>query len=89
MDDFADVARARAAYKLYSDAMNRGRDILTRAGIATAPPPVPEFDAIFRRLRPDVKQELFAELRELPEADPADAMRVWKTAITKTFRIKG
>ena len=38
MDEFADMARARAAYQLYADAMNKGRDILSRAGIAAARP---------------------------------------------------
>ncbi|MCU1328768.1 MAG: hypothetical protein JWN34_4138 [Bryobacterales bacterium] len=86
MDDFADVARAKASYKLYADAMNKGREILTRAGIAAAPPPVPEFDAIFRRLKPDARQELYAGLREIEEITPIDAMRVWKAAITRSFK---
>ena len=85
MDDFADVARARASYKLYSDALNKGRDILSRAGIAAAPPPVPEFEVIFKRLNTEVKQDLYTELRDLTELTPIDAMRIWKAAITRTF----
>ena len=85
MDDFADVAKARTAYKIYADALNKGRDLLERAGIAQAPPPVPEFDTVFKRLSPEVKQELYSELRKIEEITPPDALRVWKTAITRTF----
>jgi hypothetical protein len=65
--------------------MNKGRDILTRAGIAEAPPPVPDFDAVFKRLGTEAKQELYADLREVGELTTADALRVWKQAITRSF----
>ena len=36
MEEFADVARARESYALFAEAMDKGRDILLRAGIAQA-----------------------------------------------------
>ena len=61
MEEFSDVARARASYKAYVDALNAGREIMRRAGVAD-PPPIPDFDAIFRRFSPALRQELFAAL---------------------------
>lgn len=85
MDEFADVAKARASWKLYAEAMNKGRDILARAGIAEAPPPVPAFDTVFRRLTPEAKEALYSDLRPLGEITPIDALRVWKAAISRSF----
>ena len=41
MEEFESVAKAREAYAVFVDAMSKGRDILLRAGIAEAAPPVP------------------------------------------------
>jgi hypothetical protein len=85
MEDFADVSKARATYELYADAMRKGRDILLRAGIAESPPPVPEFDAVFRRLDAGLRQTLFAELRKLESFSTPDAMRIWQPLLKRAF----
>ena len=81
MEDFSDVAKARETYALFAAAMNQGRAILQRAGIASAPPPVPDFDAVFRRLNPALRQALYAELRGLDTPTTADALRVWRSVL--------
>lgn len=85
MEEFADVARARETYALFAAAMNQGREILVRAGIAEAPPPVPEFDAVFRRLNPAVRETLFTELRRIEKATTVEALRVWGPLLKKAF----
>ena len=81
MEDFSDVAKARETYALFAAAMNQGRDILQRAGIAAAPPPVPDFDAVFKRLNPALRQGLYAELRNLESPTTADALRIWRSVL--------
>jgi hypothetical protein len=85
MEDFADVARARESYALFAAAMRQGRDILLRAGIAEAPPPVPEFDAVFQRLNADIRATLFSELRGIEKPTTVDALRVWSPLLKKAF----
>jgi hypothetical protein len=85
MEDFADVARARETYLLFAAAMNQGREILVRAGIAEAPPPVPEFDAVFRRLNAGIRETLFTELRGIDKPTTVDALRVWQPLLKKAF----
>lgn len=85
MEDFADVARARTSYQLFAEAMNKGRDILQRAGLAASPPPVPEFDAVFRHLNAGAREELFSELRDLPTIDAINSLRIWKPLIQRSF----
>jgi hypothetical protein len=85
MEEFENVARAREAYAMFADAMNKGRDILSRAGIAEAPPPVPDFDAVFRRLDSEFRQKLFADLREVKTITVVDALRIWQPLIKKAF----
>ena len=84
MNEFADVARARAAYRTFTEAVEAGREIVRRAGVPD-PPPVPDFDAVFRRLPPPVKEELYAELRKAESLGPADAIRLWQPFIRKAF----
>lgn len=84
MDDFADRAKARATYKTFSDAMQAGRDILRRAGVAD-PPPIPEFEKVFRRLTPEIREELYAQLREVETLAPAEAIRLWQPFIRRAF----
>src|SRR5215472_1868552 len=59
MDDFADVAKARASYKRFVEAMKAGREIMQRVGVPD-PPPIPEFDVVFRRMSPAMRKELYA-----------------------------
>ena len=84
MDDFADRAKARAAYKTFSDAVHAGRSILQRAGVAD-PPPVPEFDQVFQRLTPQMRAELYTQLRSIETLAPADAIRLWQPFIRQAF----
>jgi hypothetical protein len=86
MEEFANVSRARESYALFAAAMSTGRDILLRAGIAAAPPPIPEFDAVFRRLSPALRQELYAELRQFETLTTPDALRIWQPLIKKASR---
>ena len=83
MEEFAEVKKAREAYAVFADAMKKGRDILVRAGIAADPPPIPEFDAVFRRLNPGLRQELYNELRKLETITPPDALRIWQPLLRK------
>jgi hypothetical protein len=86
MDEFTAVSKARETYILFAEAMEKGRDILSRAGIAEAPPPVPEFETVYRRLSAGSKRELFARLAELPTtATTVDAFRIWQPLLRKAF----
>jgi hypothetical protein len=84
MDEFADVASARAAYQTFADAIQAGRDIVRRTGVPD-PPPIPDFDAVFRRLTPPVREELYAELRKGGSLGPAEAIRLWRPFIRRAF----
>jgi hypothetical protein len=88
MEQFADVAKARETYAIFAAAMEKGRDILLRAGIAAAPPPVPEFDLVFRRLDQSLRQTLYEQLGKLEPATaitPADAIRIWQPLLKRAF----
>jgi len=84
MDDFADVAKARAAYKTFSAAIEAGRAIVQRAGVPD-PPPVPQFDTVFRRLSPELRDELYMELRKFDKLEPTEAIRFWQPFIRRAF----
>jgi len=83
MEQFADVAKARETYAIFAAAMEKGREILQRAGIAQAPPPVPDFDTVFRRLSPALRQALYDQLRDLETPTTPDAMRIWQPLLRK------
>jgi hypothetical protein len=85
MEEFENVAKAREAYAVFVDAMSKGRDILLRAGIAEAAPPVPEFDTVFRRLDSGLRQKLYADLEEVDRITPVDALRIWQPLIKRAF----
>ncbi len=85
MEDFADISKARESYALFAEAMEKGREILIRAGIAEAPPPVPEFDAVFGRLNSAMRQQLFSEVRPLQTITSVDALRIWQPILKKAF----
>lgn len=82
MDDFADVARARAAYKTFVEALTAGRSIIARAGVPD-PPPIPDFDTIFRKMTPGIRRELYAELANKDALTPAEAIRIWQPLIRR------
>ena len=63
MEDFGDVARARASCKTFSEALIAGREIMRRAGVAE-PPPIPDFDTVFPRLNANARKELYGALCE-------------------------
>ena len=84
MDDFADRAKARATYKTFADAMHAGREIMRRAGVV-GPPPVPEFENVFRRLTPEMRAELYRQLRDIETLAPAEAIRLWQPFIRQAF----
>ena len=84
MDDFADVSRARASFKVFADAMETGREIMRRAGVAD-PPPIPGFDAVWRRLSADVRTELYTALRNAENLSPADTVRLWQPILRRAF----
>ncbi|HTA46678.1 MAG TPA: hypothetical protein VK789_29745 [Bryobacteraceae bacterium] len=84
MDDFADVAKARAAYKVFAEALSAGRGIIQRAGVA-APPPIPDFDIVFRKLNSEMRRELYAALGQAEAISPADAIRIWQPLIRRAF----
>lgn len=84
MDDFADRAKARASYKTFSDAMHAGRDIMRRAGVAD-PPPIPDFDKVFRKLTSEMRADLYRQLREVETLAPAEAIRLWQPFIRRAF----
>jgi hypothetical protein len=83
MEEFGDVARARASYKVFLEAMDAGREIMRKAGVAD-PPPIPDFDTIFRRLTPEMRQELYAVLGD-EERSPAEIIRLWQPFIRRAF----
>jgi len=85
MEGFADVSKARAAWKVYVEALAAGREIMRRAGVEN-PPPIPDFDAVFRRMSPDLRQELYAALDSRPWQTPADAIQLWQPFIKKAFQ---
>jgi hypothetical protein len=84
MEDFGDVAKARAAWNAYVGAMQAGREIMMRAGVAS-PPPIPEFDAVFRRLNAASRAELFDALRDKEAPTPAEAIRIWQPLLKQAF----
>ncbi len=84
MDEFAERAKALATYKTFSDAMHAGRDILRRAGVAD-PPPIPEFEKVFRKLTPEMRAELYAQLRDVETLAPAEAIRLWQPFVRRAF----
>ena len=85
MDEFTAVSRARETWALFAEALQKGREILLRAGIAEAPPAVPDFDTVYRRLSPAMKQELFDQLENLATATTVDALRIWQPLLKKAF----
>jgi hypothetical protein len=87
-DEFAAVSKARETWALFAEAMQKGREILLRAGIAEAPPAVPDFDTVYRRLSPAMKQELFDRLKTLGPDAPAtvDALRIWQPLLREMRR---
>jgi hypothetical protein len=87
MEEFSDVSRARASWKVYLEAMTAGREILRRAGVAE-PPPIPEFDTIFRLLTPELRQELYAALDAHPSATPAETVQIWQPLIRGSLNRK-
>ncbi len=84
MDDFADVARARASYKRFAEAVAAGREILKRAGVPD-PPPIPAFDAVYKRLDEEARQELYAALRANDSLSAQDAIRIWTPQVKRAF----
>jgi hypothetical protein len=84
MEDFIDVAKARASWNAFVEAMHAGREIMMRAGVPD-PPPIPEFDAVFRRLDTAARKELFAALRNQEASNPAEAIRIWQPLLKRTF----
>jgi hypothetical protein len=88
MEDFNDVAKARDSYKVFMDAMNAGREIMRRAGVPD-PPPVPDFDMVFRRLNARARADLYAALPDTGTLKPADAIRLWQPLIKRAFGLAG
>ncbi len=84
MADFADVARARASYKVFEGALRAGREIMKRAGVPD-PPPIPEFDAVFRKLDAASKEALYVELRPVEAVEPKEAIRIWTPLVKRAF----
>ena len=86
MAEFEDVARARASYKIFVDALNAGREIVQRAGVVEAPP-IPDFDTVYRRMSPETRAELFTALREQAPETAADTIRFWQPLIRRAFGV--
>lgn len=85
MEEFDDVARARASYTRFVKALSAGREILQRAGVPD-PPPIPDFDLVFKRLNAEMRRELFAALRAEEEpSTPAASIRLWQPLIRRAF----
>jgi alpha-D-ribose 1-methylphosphonate 5-phosphate C-P lyase len=84
MEDFEDIAKARAAWSAYVSAMQAGREIMVRAGVAE-PPPIPEFDAVFKRLDTTARTELFNALRDKEPPTPAEAIGIWQPLLKRAF----
>jgi hypothetical protein len=83
MEDFGDVARARASYKVFLDAMNAGREIMRKVGVAD-PPEIPDFDTVFQRMSPQIRQELYSALRDEGRS-PTETIRLWQPFIRRVF----
>jgi hypothetical protein len=64
--------------------MHAGREILRRAGVVD-PPPIPEFEKVFRNLTPELRAELYARLRDVETLAPAEAIRLWQPFIRRAF----
>ena len=86
MEAFADVAKARASYKLFADAVNSGREIMRRAGVED-PPPIPEFDLVFKRLSAEARRDLYEGLENADLSGPAEAIRFWQPFIRRAFGV--
>jgi len=84
MDEFTGRARARESYKAFAQAMQAGREILRRAGVVD-PPEIPDFERVFRKLTPEMKAELYAQLSEAVAPGPAEAIRLWQPFLRKAF----
>lgn len=84
MEDFEDVAKARASWNAYVTALRTGREIMMRAGVAD-PPPIPEFDAVFRRLDATARARLFNALRDKDRPTPAEAVNIWQPVLKQAF----
>lgn len=84
MDEFADVANARAAYKVFEDAMQKGREVMMRAGVANAPP-IPDFDQVYRRLTAPMRRDLFSAVKNAQSLTAAEAIRIWQPFIRRAF----
>jgi hypothetical protein len=87
MAEFDDVARARASYNQFVKAVTAGREILARAGVPD-PPPIPEFDVVFKRLNSEMRTELYATLRAETAPSPAESIRLWQPLIRRAFGIR-
>lgn len=87
MEAFDDVARARASYNLFVKALNAGREILQRAGVPD-PPPIPDFDAVFKRMNSQTREELYAALRAEATPDAAGSIRLWQPLIRRAFGVR-
>ncbi len=85
MDEFTAVSRARETYALFAQALEQGRGILMRAGIVEEPPPVPEFDSVYRRLSPELKRDLFEMLAAIDAPTAVDALRIWQPLLKRAF----
>jgi hypothetical protein len=88
MEEFADVSRARASYQTFVKALNAGREIVRRAGVM-APPSIPDFEVVFKRLHAGARRELFAALREREVLEPAEAIRLWQPLVRRAFDPRG
>jgi len=84
MEEFDDVARARASYSQFVKALSAGREILQRAGVPD-PPPIPDFDVVFKRMNAGMRKELYAALRGDAERGPAESIRLWQPLIRRVF----
>jgi hypothetical protein len=84
MEAFDNVAQARASYNQFVRALNAGREILQRAGVPD-PPPIPDFDVVFKRLNSGMREELYAALRADSAPGPAESIRLWQPLIRRAF----
>jgi hypothetical protein len=84
MEEFDDVARARASYNLFVKALRAGREILQRAGVPD-PPPIPDFDVVFKRLNSAMRRDLYAALRADITPSPAESIQLWQPLIRRAF----
>jgi len=84
MEEFDDVARARASDNQFVKALNAGREILQCAGVPD-PPPIPDFDVVFKRLNAGMRRELYGALRAETTTGPAESIRLWQPLIRRAF----